>query len=327
MTEKLVSIIIPNFNSIKFIEETIYSVLNQSYKSTEIIVVDDGSSDGSFEYIEKLNVPNLILVKNPNKGACAARNHGLRLAKGDYIQFLDADDVLDPTKIEAQVALLDISVDKIAVCSTKHFYESKDQGLITDRPFLFSTNNPIEFLLNLYGGDGANHNMVAQHAWLTPKTIIDKAGFWNEDLIKDQDGEFFCRVVMASKGISFSENVYCYYRKHRQVGSISSGKSESHLLSQLESLNSKAEQLKAAAHTSAFKKAMALQYKIIAIDAIPEYKSIYNRAIHKMNYYGGSSYVPVLGGKIVEGIKTIFGWKIAKTFSHHIHRIRIINSY
>lgn len=320
MNSKLVSIIIPNYNSLKFIQETLDCVFQQTYKNLEVIIIDDGSTDGSFEWIANLNHPKVNLVKNPKKGACAARNHGLRLAKGDYIQFLDADDVLDLNKIRAQVHLLENEPSKVAICSTKHFYETIAIGVVTDTPFLYSTDTPGAFLLNLYGGDGANHNMVAQHAWLTPKSVMDKAGFWDENLIKDQDGEFFCRVVMASEGICFAENVLCYYRKHRQTGSISSGKSEKHLLSQFESLNSKAKQLRVAEDMEAYKKAMALQYKIIAIGAYPEHVTIYKAAIAKVNQFGGSSYEPVLGGKMIETIKKILGWRAAKSFSTFVHK-------
>ena len=317
----LVSIIIPNYNSISYIKETIDSVLKQTHKQVEIIVVDDGSTDGSFEFIQSLSLPNLKLLKNPTKGACAARNHGLRISSGDYIQFLDSDDLLDHDKIRVQVELLEKYHENVAVCSTRHFYDSISEGVITDTPFLFNTDSPSEFLLNLYGADGKNHNMVAQHAWLTPKTVINRAGFWDENLIKDQDGEFFCRVIMASKGIRYADNVLCYYRKHKQRGSISSGKSEKHLLSQLQSLNSKAEQLDIHQTTAAYKKAMALQYKIIAIGAYSEHRQIYKAAITKVKQFGGSTYEPVLGGKIIESVKSIFGWRAAKSFSVLVHKI------
>lgn len=317
----LVSVIIPNYNSLKFIKETLDSVFNQTHKNIEIIVVDDGSTDGSFEFISNLESENLRLLKNRKKGACSARNHGLHLAKGEYIQFLDADDVLDDDKIRVQVDLLENTDSKVAVCSTKHFYNNINEGIITDRPFMYTTDKPEEFLLKLFGGDGKHHNMVAQHAWLTPKKVINRAGFWDENLLKDQDGEYFCRIVMASQGVCFAENVLCYYRKHRRLGSVSSGKSKKHLQSQLMSQNSKAQQLNRAKNTTAFNNAMALQYKIIAIDAYPKHKNIYRSAIEKVNQFGGSTYEPVLGGKIIESIKTIFGWRIAKSFSVAIHKL------
>lgn len=319
MSQPLVSVIIPNYNSIGFIEETLESVFGQTYPNLEIIVVDDGSTDGSFQCIEKSNQPNLKLVKNPSKGACAARNHGLRLAQGEYIQFLDADDLLSKDKIAEQVALLEQYPNNVAVCSTKHFYSTVGEGVITDTPFLYTTDNPKAFLLNLYGADAKNHNMVAQHAWLTPKKIIDKVGFWDETLVKDQDGEFFCRVVVASQGICLSENVLCFYRKHRQSGNVSSGKSRNHLLSQLQSLHSKSKQLETEKNTIAYKNAMALQYKIIAINAYPEFKDLSEQALTISNTLGGSSYEPVLGGKIIELVKCILGWKAAKTLWYWVH--------
>ncbi|WP_179004962.1 glycosyltransferase family 2 protein [Winogradskyella forsetii] len=321
MTQKLVSVIIPNYNGLEFIKETLNSVFQQSHKEIEVIVVDDGSTDGSFEYLSKVDKPNFRLLKNPSKGACAARNYGLSLATGDYIQFLDADDLLDLNKIEAQLQQLSNDENKVAVCSTRHFYANPQNGVITDTPFLFSTNKPQDFLLKLYGSDGQNHNMVAQHAWLSPKSVIDSAGFWDENLIKDQDGEFFCRVVMASQGICYAENVLCYYRKHRQKSNISGGKSKNHLLSQLKSLNSKADQLLVTQDTQAYKNAMALQYRLIAIGAYPEFKSISKKALNLSNQFGGSLYVPVLGGRIIEFIKLCFGWRTAKSFSTFVHKL------
>lgn len=320
MYSKLVSVIIPNYNSSKFIRETLNCVFNQTYDNIEILIVDDGSTDGSFELISGIDDHKIILVKNPKKGACAARNFGLSMSNGDYIQFLDADDLIDENKIENQVRLLDINKNKVAVCSTKHFTDTKDAGIITDKKFLFSTDRPQDFLLNLYGGDGIHQNMVAQHAWLVPKKVIDQAGRWDESLIKDQDGEFFCRVLMASEGICYDDKSLCYYRKHGQAGSISSGNSEDHLLSQLQSLYSKSRQLLTENHTKAYRNAMALQYKMIAIDAFPEHRAVYKIANTKMKDYGGSEYEPILGGKIVEMIKFIFGWKIARGFKYYLQR-------
>lgn len=319
MTNKFVSVIIPNYNSIKFIQETLNSVFNQTYPYIEVVVIDDGSTDGSLEYLQKLKVNNLILKRNKGKGACAARNYGLRLATGHYIQFLDADDVLDLEKINSQIKLLEKHPKRVAVCNTKHFYEETSSGIISDPSFLYSTDDPIEFLLNLYGANNNVHSMVAQHAWLTPKCIIDKAGYWDEGLIKDQDGEYFCRVLMASSGICYDRNTLCYYRKHKVSGSVSSGKSELHLLSQLKALQSKSNQLELVKNTKSYKNAMALQYKIIAIDAYPQYKTIYKKAIEQVKCLGGSGYQPILGGKIIETVKFIFGWRVAKYLSYYVH--------
>ena len=315
----LVSVIIPNFNSLAHIEETLNAVFNQTHQNIELIIVDDGSTDGSFEWISKLNRPNLKLVRSPRKGACAARNHGLHLAKGDFIQFLDADDLFTPNKIELQVTALKGHPQAIAVCNTKHFYKTVENGVITDEEFLFTTYDTEAFLLNLYGANG-KQNMVQTSAWLAPKTLLDVIAPWDESLSKDQDGEYFCRVVTKANQVIYVPNVINYYRKHVKGSNIANQKQLKHLKSQLDALNSKAEQFIELKGSKAYRNAMALQYKLIAIEAYPQHQSIYKKAIEKINAYGGSTYEPVLGGKIIECIKVVFGWREAKSFSFFIHK-------
>ncbi len=310
--ESKVSIIIPTFNSLKYIHETIESVLKQTYANIEIIIIDDGSTDGSWDYLKSLRIEHLLVVKNEGSGACAARNHGYKLSCGNYIQFLDSDDLLSPDKIEKQVALLDQNLDYIAVCSTKHFYDLPENGKITDTDFMFSTDQPSQFLLNLYGANG-RFEMVQTSAWLTPRNVIDKAGIWNASLTKDQDGEFFCRVVMASKGVVYVPNVLNYYRKHVKGSNIANQVQRQQIESQLQAVNLKALVLSPQSDTSAYKSAMALQYKFIAINAYPQFKDISSAAMKISDSLGGSSYLPILGGRLIEFLKFTFGWKLAKS--------------
>ncbi|HZX58320.1 MAG TPA: glycosyltransferase family A protein, partial [Mucilaginibacter sp.] len=106
MDQPLVSIIIPVYNSEKHLAETISSALEQTWPNKEIIIVDDGSADNSLAIAKSFASENVKVFHQPNKGASAARNKGIQEAKGDYIQFLDADDLLMPNKIAAQVKQL-----------------------------------------------------------------------------------------------------------------------------------------------------------------------------------------------------------------------------
>ncbi len=102
----LVSVCIPVYNSQRWIKQTVESALNQTYDNIEIIMVDDGSTDKSWQILEEFKnfFPDKIKIfKQENKGACAARNKALRESKGDYIQWLDADDLLEKDKIEKQL--------------------------------------------------------------------------------------------------------------------------------------------------------------------------------------------------------------------------------
>jgi len=103
--EPLVSVIIPTYNRLDFLTGTITSVLKQTYKNIELIVVDDGSTDTTSKEIPK-RFPSVIYVKQPHRGVSAARNLGIQLAKGNYIAFLDSDDLWLPKKLEREVSCL-----------------------------------------------------------------------------------------------------------------------------------------------------------------------------------------------------------------------------
>lgn len=99
----LISIIIPVYNAESYIKKTIQSVLNQTYRPVEIIVVDDGSTDQSAENIRQFQQPEVKYHFQSNLGAASARNRGIELAKGEYLSFLDADDLWLPNKLELQM--------------------------------------------------------------------------------------------------------------------------------------------------------------------------------------------------------------------------------
>src|SRR5438876_760555 len=103
----LVSILIPAYNAEEWIADTIRSAIGQTCPRKEIIVVDDGSSDRTAEVAQRFASKEVTVVSIQNQGAAAARNHALRLSQGDYIQWLDADDLLAPDKVERQLALLE----------------------------------------------------------------------------------------------------------------------------------------------------------------------------------------------------------------------------
>ncbi len=102
-----VSIIIPAYNSMRYLPETLESVFQQAFYDYEIIIVDDGSHDGIRDWAKQIRDPRVTVLFQSNAGSAAARNTGIRHARGEYIAFLDADDLWDPTKLSKQVRLLD----------------------------------------------------------------------------------------------------------------------------------------------------------------------------------------------------------------------------
>ena len=108
--EPLVTVVIPTYNRADYIAETIESVLSQTYRNIEVIVIDDGSTDGTAQVVAPF-IPRVSYVQQENAERGASRNHGLRLARGKYVAFLDSDDVWLPTKVADDVAYLEARPD------------------------------------------------------------------------------------------------------------------------------------------------------------------------------------------------------------------------
>ena len=127
--QALVSVVIPNYNNGQYLAEAISSAISQTYKNLEIIVIDDGSTDDSNEILESFG-SKIRLIKQENRGAASARNQGIRSAKGDYIAFLDSDDIWKPNKIELQVAKIQSGIYGFVYCSLQEFFPGGEIGRI-----------------------------------------------------------------------------------------------------------------------------------------------------------------------------------------------------
>jgi glycosyltransferase involved in cell wall biosynthesis len=204
-----VSVIIPCYNAEHYIRETLQSVYQQGYSNIEVVVIDDHSTDNSYELVKALKLKNLILKKNPKKGACSARNYGFELSTGDFIQYLDADDLLSPTKLDNQIELATkFGNDFIYSCQWVRFIEKIDENDTNIQLINKDYNEPYLWLNDSWKGKG----MAAVHSWLVPRKIVVKAGLWNENLLINQDGEFFSRIILNARGIKYAPIPKVYYR-------------------------------------------------------------------------------------------------------------------
>ncbi len=324
MIEPLVSIIIPLYNAEKYIEQCINSVLAQTWPDIEVIIVDDGSTDGSFEIAKKYESNNVKILRQVNSGASVARNKGLSASKGSFIQFLDADDILGNNKIAAQMKVLRSNPDKVAVCSTVHFFDDKNYIQLQSSPyedsFLINDDSPVNFLLNLWGANNNKGSMVQPNAWLTPHHIIDKAGPWNEFKCPDDDGEFFCRVLLAGKGVVYAAGCFNYYRKFKNTGSLSSSKSHESLENILMSAKLKYEYMKKATDKPEVDRVFAKKFLGIGISTFPQFPDLSKEAIALAQSLDKNAPKPVIGGAKIEFIKKYFGWKTARYLQYYLQK-------
>lgn len=208
----LVSILIPLYNAEKFVIEALESCVNQTYKNIEVIVVDDGSKDNSYalalEYSK--NYPQIKVYRQSNSGACKARNYAFKQSKGDYIMYLDADDLMTENKISSQVDVMNNLNDPYAVitCAFEEF--ECEVPSHWDKKFHYHDYSPATDLLIDLWSEGV---MMPVTCYLVTREMVTVVGDWDERLKKNQDGDYFSRVLMKASRVCFVEDACFFYRR------------------------------------------------------------------------------------------------------------------
>lgn len=193
----LVSVIIPTYNRAGLIARSAKSVLNQTYKNLELIIVDDGSTDDTEDIVQTLNDERVIYIKQTNQGACAARNNGIDHAKGEFIAFQDSDDVWHVDKLEKQIKCLKETGADLVVCGCRVW-----RGNSFDKSFLkysgkFLENDKWPFAIGTQTFCGASH--------------VFKEVKFNNEIKRWQDFEILIRIQKKFKIYCQKEILFDYY--------------------------------------------------------------------------------------------------------------------
>ncbi len=328
MAETFVSIIIPAYNSECWIRATLESVLAQTWPHTEVIVINDGSTDSTAEILKTYEARGIKVKSEPNQGPCSARNAGIRMARGDYFQFLDHDDLLDPAKIEEQVLLARKSPPGTLLLSRSVTFmngtDPRKGHLQLDWP-VEDSDSPLEWLIQLYGPEGPD-TMVHPSGWLVPRALIEKAGGWNETLEYNpvDDAEFFARMVSVCTAIRKSEPAVSYvrrYKKNEHV-SLSNAAQPQYVWTRLYAYNAITKiLLEKTGYDSRAKKAMANRFKQTANVCYAISREAAAYALKRVEDLGGTDYEPWIHSWRWRFLRRTFGWKIARVLSYHYHRL------
>jgi glycosyltransferase involved in cell wall biosynthesis len=197
-----VSIVIPCYNAAKWLHETLECCLNQAYPAIELIVVDDGSTDGSLAIIQSY-ADRLRFTTGANRGGCHARNQGLAMATGDYIMFLDADDLIEPDTIAALIAAFDDNTASIAACAWSILLQDGDEQHTIPQSY----NQDIEPISGWLTG---HYIPCCSILWL--RSLVLELGGWDESLTANQDGDLMLRALLHGAKIGFASSGHAYYR-------------------------------------------------------------------------------------------------------------------
>ncbi len=183
----LISVIIPVYNGEKTIRETIESVLSQTFTDFELIVINDGSQDATLQIVERIQDARLKVFSYPNSGQATSRNRGIARACGEYISFIDADDLWTPDKLEAQLkALQDNPQAAVAYSWTKCIDESgqfsRRGSHISDRGDVYAKLLLIDFIEN-----GSNPLIRAQ--------ALTEVGEFDKSMVPSEDRDLWLRLA------------------------------------------------------------------------------------------------------------------------------------
>jgi hypothetical protein len=304
----LVSILIPAYNAEEFIADAIRSAIAQTWRHKEIIVVDDGSTDGTAEVARGFASKNVVVVSKENQGAAAARNLAFQLSQGEYIQWLDADDLLAPDKIERQFAALCEGDGERTLLSSSwalFYYRTKRARFIPTS--LWQDLMPVEWLLRKLG---EGHCMQTA-TWLTSRAIAEAAGPWDSRLHVDDDGEYFCRALLASEGTRFSPEARVYYRVTPSSRVSHIGVSDKKKDAMVISMKLQIQYLRSLEESARVQKACLAFMQNLYVNFYPERPDLMAELQALARELGGRLEEPRLGWKYA-WIKPILGFNAAK---------------
>jgi glycosyltransferase involved in cell wall biosynthesis len=301
----LVSIIVPAYNASRWLEACLVSALEQSHKACEVIVVDDGSSDDSLSIAERFRSRGVIVVSQTNGGASAARNRALSLARGEFIQYLDADDLLAPDKIERQLAALRPHDRRsVASCEWVRFTDQPPAGILPPQS-IWRDMSAIDFLVAC----AMEELMFPPIAWLIPRAVCDVAGGWDPALSLNDDGEYMSRVLAASAGIVFVESARAFYRSGN-AGSYASQRSRKAAESELRAWEQTVATMLQLEESPRVRLAAATGFQRIEAAWFGRCDDVVARAAEKEQEFGGGRY-QFDGGPLFRSAAKLVGWKSA----------------
>jgi len=314
-----VSVLIPAYNAAAFISETIKSCLQQGGECVkEIIIIDDNSNDSTRKVVQEIISNNetsiqIILKKNNKKGACSARNYALSISSGEYIQWLDADDILGPRKIATQLLSLQGHTDVLAVCEWRRFH-SVSSTLYEREEFWLSPPENIAPLSWIQ-----NNPMTIPACWLGNKAIFALAGNWDEALQINQDGEYFTRVVSKARGLIASNSIRVFYRSG--LDSSVSRMSPTKIPSLLKSVESYENVLMEMSNSKGSEIAVANMYQSYIYRSYPHHPQLRLKAKKKLQTLPPSNIQPdMLISPFSKWLASLVGWRL-------IVRLRLFKSY
>jgi len=311
---QLVSFCIPAYNAEPFIRFTLESIVSQTYSDIEIIIIDDHSTDQTINIINNIEDQRISLHTANGKGAAAARNQALALAKGKYIIFFDADDWIPSTYLETQLDTI-IAENEVVVCKWGRFVNNDITTLNIDKHQIKRDLTFKEWILGYWGN---NTTMTCPGRVLIPKKLINLSGNWDGSLSLNDDFQFFSQIFSNCSMIRFNNSSTFYYRSG--VSGLSSQKGQLAYASLYKSISFGVNlALDQYPNDKLIKKACANLMRNFVYETYPDQPDLIEEANAKIVLLGGADSEFPAGGKTKIFVK-FFGWRLLKKMKFYLDK-------
>jgi glycosyltransferase involved in cell wall biosynthesis len=313
-----ISVLIACYNAGGTLAKTLDSLLEQTLPADEIIVVDDGSSDTSAEVAAAYKDQGVVLIRQVNMGASKARNSAFSASRGQFVIFVDADDLVGPKHLEALFERLRCEPRCVALSKWGRFYHSLDETEFPNRT-TEADMTPADWLIESWRNA---RPMTQSGMLLLPRALIEENGGWDERLTLIDDFEFFARIIARSDGIRFAPEGRLYYRSGIP-GSLSRKQGLDAVKSEYLSLTLGVQSLLDLELTPRAKLASANVLQDFDFKHYPAYPELRAKIRARVRELGGSDLEPD-GAPGFHTLRRIVGWRVARLIQKSVERLRSV---
>jgi glycosyltransferase involved in cell wall biosynthesis len=302
----LVSVLMPAYNAAPFVADAIRSVLAQTWPRVEAIVVNDGSRDDTGAVARSVADPRVRVIDQENRGQSAAENAAYRAAQGEYIVFLDADDLISPDKVATQLRRLrDAAPGAVAFHPWGRFYTDPAETRFVPEPF-WRDIDPVDFHVEMW----ERSSMIQGACYLLPRALVERAGPWDETLSLINDFDFFPRVLLGAERLLFCPEPVLHYRSGRSAA-LSAARSPAAWDSAYRATVGGTTRLLARENSPRTRRASARAFEEFVYAAYPAVPALRRRAWARVRELGGPYFRPQMGPRM-RLLSRVVGWKLAK---------------
>ena len=302
-----VSVVIPAYNAAQFIRSSVESALSQTLADIEVVIVDDGSVDGTADVVRAIEDPRVRLVQQDNAGQSAACNRGATESRGDFLKFLDADDWLNPAHLEAQLAA-GAGRDDIAVsCRWGYFVGHPGAPRIVPEHTNRDYDDPIDWIIDSLSLD---EGMMGGWMWLIPRPVWDRSGGWDERLSLNNDFDFSIRLLLSSSGVAFARDAVYSYREGVH-GALSATRGRAAMESAFNTTDAGCRRLLSREDSPRVRSVCADRWQRWVYVFYPQFPDLAERAEREVTRLGGSG-LKLEGGTLLRLLEPVVGWRAVR---------------